>query len=84
MTFGGAGVDIFTGGGAKDRYRMGANEGNDTITDFNQPESDTIEFFDASGVESLADLTFTQQGAEYARHICRGYNCIGRLCINRS
>lgn len=61
---GGSGDDILTGGTGKDRFQFGENEGADTITDFNQTELDRMQFTNASGVESMADMTIVQQGSD--------------------
>lgn len=47
-------------------YQLGASEGQDTITDFNQAESDIIVFTNASGANAIGDLTIasTNGGAD--------------------
>ncbi|MEQ3745087.1 MAG: calcium-binding protein [Henriciella sp.] len=60
---GGFGDDILTGGADNDIFAYTkSNVGNDVIADFNADGDDTIYFSLSSGVNSLSDLSFAQQG----------------------
>ncbi|MEQ3745086.1 MAG: calcium-binding protein [Henriciella sp.] len=61
---GGRGDDIMTGGADRDIFAIGANAGDDTITDFNQAGDDQIFFMASSGVTEFSDLVFSQDGAD--------------------
>lgn len=55
--YGGHGDDTLTGGLHSDRFIIGADSGDDVITDFKSV--DTILFDPSSGVDSFSDLTLT-------------------------
>lgn len=61
--FGGEGDDIMTGGSDRDNFYFEANNGNDTITDW-QDGLDLIVFREGSGVTRFSDLSVEQQGAD--------------------
>lgn len=58
--FGGSGNDTMTGGAGRDVFYFGANEGLDTITDFDQDGNDLLVYRAASGATELSDLTIVQ------------------------
>ena len=53
-----------TGGADRDVFYFGANQGTDTITDFDQDGNDVLVFQAASGATELADLLIVQNGAD--------------------
>jgi len=57
---GGTGNDQLTGGEGSDLFVFGANDGNDTITDFDQ-DNDLFHF---GGIASMDDLTVTSDGTD--------------------
>jgi Ca2+-binding RTX toxin-like protein len=55
--------DILSGNAGDDTFSyIESDSGNDVITDFNADGDDTIFFSISSGVDSLSDLSFAQQG----------------------
>lgn len=55
--------DILSGNAGDDTFSyIESDSGNDVITDFNADGDDTIFFSVSSGVDSLSDLSFAQQG----------------------
>ena len=60
---GGAGDDTLTGYGGDDTFVFGPNDGNDTITDFNEC-ADAIDLTAFSTITGMADLTITTDGSD--------------------
>ena len=47
--FGGAGTNVLTGGAGADEFQFTMTSTNDSVTDFNAAEGDTLKFFNAGG-----------------------------------
>ena len=60
---GGAGDDTMTGYGGDDTFVFGPNDGNDTITDFDEC-ADAIDLTAFNTITGMADLTITTDGSD--------------------
>jgi Ca2+-binding RTX toxin-like protein len=51
VLFGGAGINILIGGTGADEFQFSATSNNDSITDFDLSQGDTLKFFNTGGAE---------------------------------
>ena len=51
MLFGGAGINILTGGTGADEFQFSATSNNDHVTDFDLSQGDTLKFFNTGGAD---------------------------------